>query len=140
MINPVSFPDLSTQVSLTWLEATAVAERPEGATGAVALPAWRGIVRFSTPPKSRSRIGIKPVTLRRGEQRVDVAEVGFVNAVVRLFILGRCGSRLKGERPRADPLLHQRFNGKSAGTRFLLVDRQNARLSGHLFHRCRGFL
>jgi len=42
IINPVSFEDISSQFKLIWVEEEAIAERLDGATGTVTLPARAG--------------------------------------------------------------------------------------------------
>ena len=88
MINPVSLPDLSSQVSLILLEAIPTAERLDGATGVVAFPAWRGNARLSVATKNRKRIGTVRVAGRQGVRVVVALELMLVDSVVRLFING----------------------------------------------------
>ena len=73
MINPDSFPELSTQERLIWLEDTAAAERLDGAKGGFGLAASIGTAkkRFEIPINASRRVGISKTEPKRSGRFAD---------------------------------------------------------------------
>jgi len=84
MINPDSFPELSTQERLIWLEDTAAAERFDGANGGFGLAASSGTVksRFKTPINTSRGVGITRVEPTRSGRFVDCWEATLVGFII----------------------------------------------------------